>query len=109
MAEQSLAPEEQPRIRYIALMGLTTIAAGATFYHYIEEWSWIDSLYFSVVTLSTVGYGDITPQSDEAKLFTIFYIIIGIGIFAAVVNFLIKRAAVHRIQKRLARKKKHEN
>ena len=55
-------------------------------YHYLEGWSYIDSLYFSVVTLTTVGYGDFTPQTDAGKLFTVFYIIIGIGIIFAFVN-----------------------
>lgn len=100
--------EPTPKVRYIIMVGLATIATGATFYHYAENWSWLDSLYFSVITLSTVGYGDLTPTTDGAKLFTIFYIIIGIGIFAAVINFLVKRAAIHRMQKHLIRKQKQD-
>ena len=100
MTESNQQPA--PRVRNIILVGLTTIATGATFYHYVENWSWLDSLYFSVITLSTVGYGDLTPTTRGAKLFTIFYIIIGIGIFAAVINFLVKRAAMNRMQKHLA-------
>ena len=41
---------------------------------------WLDALYFSVVTLTTVGYGDFSPQTDIGKIFTIIYIIGGIGI-----------------------------
>lgn len=99
-------PEQEvpaPRLRFIVITGVFTIGTGVLVYRLLEDWSWVDSLYFSVVTLSTVGYGDLTPQSDAAKLFTVFYIIVGIGIFAALVNFLIKRAAVNRLQKRLSR------
>ncbi len=61
---------------------------GTCVYHFAEGWSWIDSAYFSVITLSTVGYGDFYPQTDIGKLFTIFYIIIGIGIILSFINSL---------------------
>jgi hypothetical protein len=101
MADNSEIPA--PRIRYIALVGLATIGTGVVAYRYLEDWSWIDSLYFSVVTLATVGYGDLTPQSEEGRLFTVFYIVVGIGIFAAVINFLVKRGATRRIEKHLSK------
>ena len=65
---------------------LMTIGSGSIFYHFIENWNWIDSIYFSVITLTTVGYGDFSPQTDLGKVFTIFYIIIGIGLMFAFIN-----------------------
>ena len=59
------------------------LAVGTIVYSFLEGWSLLDSLYFSVVTLATVGYGDLTPTTDVAKLFTIGYILTGIGIVAA--------------------------
>ena len=61
---------------------------GTVAYHYIEGWSLVDALYFSVVTLTTIGFGDITPETDAGKLFTIFYIIIGIGVILSFINTL---------------------
>jgi len=55
------------------------LAIGSTMYHYLEGWRWIDALYFSVITLTTIGYGDFSPQTDAGKLFTVFYILIGLG------------------------------
>jgi voltage-gated potassium channel Kch len=52
----------------------------------LEGWSYVDSLYFSVVTLTTVGYGDFSPQTNAGKLFTVLYIIIGVGIILAFIN-----------------------
>jgi len=63
-----------------------SIGSGAVVYHYLEGWSWIDSFYFSVITLTTVGYGDFSPQTDMGKLFTIFYVLTGIGIIFGFIN-----------------------
>lgn len=51
------------------------------FYHFVEKWSWIDAFYFSVITIATVGYGDFSPQTNLGKLFTVGYILVGIGLF----------------------------
>ncbi len=42
-------------------------------YRYLEGWDWLDSFYFVVITLTTIGYGDLTPTRDISKLITIFY------------------------------------
>ena len=62
------------------------IAFGSVMYHYLEGWTWIDSAYFSVITLTTIGYGDFSPQTDAGKLFTMFYIVIGLGIILSFVH-----------------------
>lgn len=92
--------QHPPKVRYIVALGMIVLGIGVLFYHYsAENLSWVDSLYFCVITLTTIGYGDITPQTDGGKLFTSAYAVIGIGIFAAVINFLIRRGAINRIQK----------
>ena len=59
------------------------LLAGVTIYHWLEGWSYLDALYFCVVSLATVGYGDLTPTTPLARLFTIIYLINGIGILLA--------------------------
>jgi hypothetical protein len=73
---------------YRDLLITTTIiiAVGSVVYHYLEGWTWIDCIYFSVITLSTIGYGDFSPATTGGKLFTIFYIVIGIGIILSFIN-----------------------
>ena len=89
--------------RLITFVAIIVIIVGAIFYHIVEHLTWLDAVYFCVVTLATVGYGDITPKTPLGKVFTIFYILIGIGIIAFFANTLIKRAYYHRM-KRLEKK-----
>lgn len=74
--------------RELLLTTFLVLTGGTIAYHYLEAWSWVDSIYFSVVTLTTVGFGDFAPQTDEGKIFTIFYIIIGIGIILSFIHTL---------------------
>lgn len=83
-------------LRAVAGIALAVVAGGAVFYHFVEDLKWLDAFYFCVVTLATVGYGDITPHTDLGKLFTIFYILLGVGIIATFANLLVKRAALRR-------------
>jgi len=62
---------------------LSTLLVGTLFYHRAEGWSYLDALYFCVVSLGTVGYGDLTPTTPVARLFTIVYLINGIVILLA--------------------------
>ncbi len=56
------------------------LLSGTIFYWLEEDWTIIQALYFSVVTLATVGYGDLTPTTDFSRIFTIIYIFIGLGV-----------------------------
>jgi len=64
------------------------IALGTVVYHYIEGWSWLDSLYCSVITLTTIGYGDFSPQTDLGKIFTLLYIVVGVAFILGFFNSL---------------------
>ena len=58
----------------------TWIGVGTLVFHRLEGWSWIDSFYFSVVTITTVGFGDLTPTTPMSRLFTAIYILVGVAI-----------------------------
>lgn len=78
----------EPAVRGVAALAGTLVVIASVFYWLVEGWSPLDCVYFSVTTIATVGYGDITPQTPIGKIFTIFYIVAGIGIFAAAVTAL---------------------
>lgn len=81
---------KKPRARALIAWMAGLLLIGMTFYHFAEGWSWLDSLYFCVITLSTVGYGDLDPTTPASKIFTIVYIFIGLSIFISLVNMLAK-------------------
>jgi len=78
-------------IRVLSLLTLAVILIGTVFYHSYEAWGWIDSFYFSVITLTTVGYGDFFPTTMVSKIFTTFYVLIGIGIMLSLVHLIIRK------------------
>jgi voltage-gated potassium channel len=71
---------KQPETRALLMLAVAVILIGVVFYVNVEHWSLINAIYFCVVTLGTVGYGDITPTSDAGKLFTVVYIIVGLSV-----------------------------
>jgi voltage-gated potassium channel len=78
--------------QYRALLGWVAILllVGTIFYNNVEGWGWLDSLYFCVVTLATVGYGDLTPTTELGKGFAIVYILLGLGMIATFASMLAK-------------------
>lgn len=62
---------------------LSVLLLGTVVYHWLEGWSYLDALYFCVITLATVGYGDLTPTTPVARAFTIVYVINGVVILLA--------------------------
>jgi len=75
----------------ILLIAFITLGIGATFYHFVEGFVWLDAFYFATITLTTIGYGDFSPKTDLGKLFTIPYAIMGIGILGAIINTVSQR------------------
>lgn len=75
------------------------VALGTVVYHFTEKFTWLNSYYFSVVTLSTVGYGDYVPHNDIGKIFTTFYIFAGVGIITTFISYSMRRQST-KLQKR---------
>lgn len=80
--------------RALFLWVLAILALGTWFYAKVEGWNALDALYFSVITLATVGYGDFHPVTPAGKIFTIFYIFVGLGILSGFVILLAERSGL---------------
>ena len=84
---------DDPRGRLAVVSVTTLITVGSIFYRLVEGWSWVDSLYFTIVTLTTVGYGDLAPSGPGSKLFTVLLIFAGVGSILAFLDLLVRRTA----------------
>jgi voltage-gated potassium channel len=91
------------QFRYLLLIPVVTIIIGTGGFMWLEKLSFLDALYFTVVTIATVGYGDISPTTAGGKILAIFVIIIGIGTFVT----LLTSIAQWLLQRRQAALNKH--
>ena len=89
-------------IAFIALLLISVI-----FFHFVEKFSWLDSLYFVVVTVATVGYGDINLMHSPAhsKIFVIILILTSMLFIWMIFSLTIDKLIRRRIQLSLGRKK----
>ena len=94
---------DQHSTQIIGLVVVTVIGVGTVTYRILEDWSWVDSLYFSVITLTSVGYGDLAPSTDVSKLFTVLYVVTGISLLGASLNEMSKRRRRRRRSRRRSR------
>jgi hypothetical protein len=69
--------------RPVLVWALLTLLLGTLVYHWLEGWNYLDALYFSVISLATIGYGDFVPTTPLSRAFTIVYVINGIVILLA--------------------------
>ncbi len=65
-----------------------SLIAGTFGFHLIENFSLLDAFYMAVITLSTVGFTEVHELSDKGRLFTAFYILMNLSIFAYAVSVL---------------------
>jgi voltage-gated potassium channel len=71
---------KDPEFRALFFLVVILLLSGTIFYMKAEGWTLLDSIYFCVTTLTTIGFGDPHPITPIGKIFTIFYVILGISI-----------------------------
>ena len=81
------------RLLNIVFVFATIIVVGGVGYVLIEGWSWVDAMYMSVITVSTVGFGEVHPLTPGGRLFTAVLVLLGVGgityTFTALTNYVI--------------------
>lgn len=73
--------------RFVGII-IGIVILGVSGYMVVEKWSFIDSLYMTMITISTVGFSEVNGLSYEGKIFTIFLIIMSFGNFALSITSL---------------------
>lgn len=68
------------KIFAISFLIFAIVGAGTFTYVYLENLSFLDALYMTVITLTTTGFGDIVPKTEAGRIFTIFLLLLGVGL-----------------------------
>ena len=76
---------------------------GTVFYVIAEGWSVVDAVYFCSMSLATVGYGDVVPDTDVGKVFTVVYVLCGIGVLVSFFTALTAKTLALLEERRRAR------
>lgn len=92
------------------MLGIALVLAFGTLgYRLIEGWSWLDSLYMTVITVSTVGLTEVHPPTEVGKLFTVILILSGVGVMAycltRIAEFMFQRSITNVLGRRSMMKK----
>jgi len=92
------------RILLLFLMVLTVFIFGTVGYMLLEGWSLIDSAYMTIITLGTVGFGEVHPLSNLGRIFTIVLILLGVSTLAyglrTVAQFFLEQDYIHQWRQR---------
>ena len=89
----------------LAALAAMLIGGGTVFFRWIEGWAWIDAYFFTVVTVSTVGYGNLVPETAIGKIGASVLIFLGIGVFATAVGVIGR----HLVDRRIARQDRQDD
>ena len=75
-------------LAFVALI----LVSGTVFFVEVEHWSIVDAFYYCVVTLATVGSGELRPQTDLGKIFTVIYLFMGVGAVLSTLQLVARHA-----------------
>jgi voltage-gated potassium channel len=88
------------------LLVASLLIVGTFFYVIVEGWGVVDAIYFCAMSLATVGYGDVVPDTDVGKIFTVVYVLSGIGILVSFFTSLTAKTLALQAERRRARLKR---
>ena len=89
----------------VVLLSVILVVLGTAGYMVIEDWPVLDALYMTVITLSTIGYGEVNPVSPNGRVFTLVLIVMGVGFFLYVIGNVVQFLVEGRIRLILGRHK----
>ena len=86
LARAVAAVWRDPETKALPVAAGALVLTGTLFYWRFEDWTVVEAFYFCIVTLTTVGYGDLSPTTDATRIFTVIYILTGFGVLVALLT-----------------------
>jgi len=85
-----LALLRHKRIGYLLTFSILMVFIGTVLFSLLEGWTFIDSFYFTITTMTTVGFGDLTVTSDVSKLVASLYMILSVPILLIAIEYTVE-------------------
>ncbi|HEX8709029.1 MAG TPA: potassium channel protein [Pyrinomonadaceae bacterium] len=95
------------RLRYALYLLAGAIALGTLGFHLLEGWSFGDSFYATVQTVTTVGYGDVPPQSAGGRAFASLFMLLGVGTVAYILSSTVQTIIQSEMLAALGERRRH--
>jgi len=92
-------------IIFAIVMLALVVSLGTAGYMILENWNFLDSLYMTVITISTVGFNEVNPVSNQGRILTMTVLISGLGVLAYVVGTLTRTLVEGQLLEVMGRKK----
>jgi voltage-gated potassium channel Kch len=86
LARAIAAVWRDPDTKALPVVACALVLSGTLFYWRFEDWTIIEAFYFCIVTLTTVGFGDLSPTTPGTQIFTVVYILTGFGVLVALLT-----------------------
>jgi len=72
----------------LIMLGLAVIVGTSGYMYFNENFTFIDALYMTIITITTVGFSEVHPLTVESKIFTMFLILVSFGIFGYLASMI---------------------
>jgi voltage-gated potassium channel len=90
---------------FAAVMLFLVVTMGTSGYMILEKWNFLDSLYMTVITLTTVGFSEVNPVSDQGRILTMTILVSGLGVVGYLVGTLTQIVVEGQLLRIMGRKK----
>ncbi|ADK84452.1 TrkA-N domain protein [Desulfarculus baarsii DSM 2075] len=94
----------QTRLLIGITLSLAVLAGGTLGYYWLEGWDLFDSLYMTIITVTTVGFGEVRPLSPEGRTFTMVLLLVGVGIILYLMTTMTQMVVEGKIREALGRR-----
>ena len=98
LARALAAVWRDPETKALPVVAGALVLTGTIFYWRFEDWTIIESFYFCIVTLTTVGFGDLSPTTAGTQIFTVVYILTGFGVLVALLTSVAQQYLKHKTE-----------